>query len=285
MTAPPLVDNRLRIETPENVVLEFRLAGPATRMYAYALDLVLRWAGVFVLLLVGRALFPFLFYAADFSGFTFLILMFLLEWAYAWLFEAFWGGRTPGKKAVGLRVVKEGGYPLGFFDAMMRNLLRAADVLPFGYGVGLITMLCSPKLQRLGDLVAGTMVVREKKLAIAAPPPVLADVDPFERTELSGGHRPSERTLGLIDRFARRVQRLGVARANEVASILAPIVAERLGYRGEDIDSDPAQNPHRFLLRVLRTFGEFDEEALAEAANGAPPKRRRKAARAQGAKR
>ena len=254
--SPQPVDTLSRVETPENVRLVFRLAGPATRMYAYLLDLLLRialaWGLGWLILLIAPVV--------SFSALPFgilLLLVFFLEWGYTTLFEAFWGGKTPGKHILGLRVVKVGGYPIGFFDSMLRNLLRAADFLPVFYGVGLLSTFATRRLQRLGDLVAGTVVVREEVTRLRGKLRLLKDVEPIPLSEMTSGYRPSERTLVLIDRFFRRRHDLHSARAEEVAAILATPLAERLGYRGDD---ELVEKPSRFLLRVLRTFSEAPRE-------------------------
>ena len=88
------------------------------------------------------------------------IVVFALFWGYYIAFEVTTSGQTFGKLALGLRVIKEGGYPIGFADSAIRNLVRIVDFLPFFYGVGLICMLISKKWQRLGDLAAGTLVIK-----------------------------------------------------------------------------------------------------------------------------
>ncbi len=84
------------------------------------------------------------------------IVRFILEWGYYVFFETTASGRSPGKRALSLRVVKEGGYPIGFIDSVLRNLLRGADFLPVGYVVGLFAMAGDARFRRLGDRVAGT---------------------------------------------------------------------------------------------------------------------------------
>ena len=84
-------------------------------------------------------------------------------WGYFVFFEVIWHGQTPGKRWVGLRVIKEGGYPLGFVDSVIRNVVRLADFLPAYYMLGAIVMFIDPRSRRLGDLAAGTLVVRERR--------------------------------------------------------------------------------------------------------------------------
>jgi uncharacterized RDD family membrane protein YckC len=96
-----------------------------------------------------------------------LLSLFLIEWGYFVAFEAGWNGTTPGKRALKLRVVKVGGYPLSFMDAVLRNLLRTADFLPVGYLLGLVAMTWDGRFARLGDRAAGTMVVIEDPVRVA----------------------------------------------------------------------------------------------------------------------
>src|SRR4051812_48166003 len=106
-----------------------------------------------------------------------LVVMFALEWGYYVAFETLWNGASPGKRALALRVVKEGGFPLGFVDSVLRNLLRAADFLPVAYVAGGTVMAGDRRFRRLGDRVAGTMVIVEDRNLVSAPlrldPPAL----------------------------------------------------------------------------------------------------------------
>ena len=107
--------------------------------------------------------------------------MFAVEWGYYVLWESLWSGRTPGKRSMNLRVLKEGGYPTGFLDIALRNLLRAADFLPMAYSVGLAVMGLDARFRRLGDMVAGTVVVVEDTGRLGhglqiQPPPSAAEL-------------------------------------------------------------------------------------------------------------
>ena len=87
----------------------------------------------------------------------------LLNWGYFTLFEAFWNGRTPGKRVARIRVIQRSGRPIGIFESMARNFVRYVDQIPFFYAVGVITMFATRQHQRLGDLAAGTLVVRDRE--------------------------------------------------------------------------------------------------------------------------
>src|SRR5690348_3313750 len=112
------------------------------------------------------------------GGGVVLLTAFFVEWLLPASFEAMWHGQTPGKRAMGLRVLNDDGTPVQWPGALTRNLLRAADFLPVAYGVGLLAMLCNRDFKRLGDLAAATVVVYEpekraatRKLAEAPPVP------------------------------------------------------------------------------------------------------------------
>src|SRR5262245_3567853 len=125
------LDTTAEVETPEHVRFRYHVAGPARRALAYFLDALVR--GVIVLCFVviaqvgGLAAGSSLAHAS--TG-VILLVLFAVEWGYYLFWEVIWNGATPGKRALRLRVVTEGGYPLRFFDSLLRNLLRAADFLP-----------------------------------------------------------------------------------------------------------------------------------------------------------
>ena len=156
------LQRRIALETPEHVRLEYRLADLGSRAAALAVDLAILAAGI---LLVGAIL---SYVAADGglgSGLgtsVLLIVLFFANWGYFLFFETVWDGRTPGKRALGLRVLHDGGEPLSFRGAVLRNLVRVVDLQPGWAGIaGAATILINRRAQRLGDLVAGTIVVRD----------------------------------------------------------------------------------------------------------------------------
>lgn len=143
------------------------LAGIGSRFIALLVDTLI-WFGCFALLgLVFWAISPAveafsaLSYQWQVAAFT--LVFFLLNWGYFTLFEAFWNGRTPGKRVAKIRVIQRSGRPIGFFESLARNLVRYVDQIPFFYAVGVITMFVTRQHQRLGDLAAGTLVVRDRE--------------------------------------------------------------------------------------------------------------------------
>lgn len=218
----PLTDTVRRHETPEGTRLELRLAGPVVRACAWSIDMLIR------AILYGLVSGIFAFFGGVGTS-VMLIMFFLIEWFYPVVFELY-NGASPGKKAMGLVVMQDNGTPVTFSSSLIRNLLRAADFLPFLYAAGLLSMLMNRNFQRLGDLAAGTLVVYREtdqarvKLAAAEVrrPPVDLSVD--EQWELI--------------RFAERCPQLSQERQIELATSLYPItgkqgsaaVTEILGY-------------------------------------------------------
>jgi uncharacterized RDD family membrane protein YckC len=164
--------DRLSITTPEGVDLELTLAGIGSRFIAASIDLTIELA-------IGAVAALGVLLAFDSDGIRILLLSvggFLLLFGYDVAFEVLAGGRTPGKRWTGLRVVRESGAPVTFVTSSIRNVLRLVDVLPIAYGVGMVTVFFNRRNQRLGDLAAGTIVARERhggrqKVPTAPPPP------------------------------------------------------------------------------------------------------------------
>ena len=175
----PEVPDQLTIDTPELVSIEFPVAGIGSRFIALLVDYLLQFAGlmllVFILYLIGISLGGSSVHEVSGKGKTvadqatidkwveaiFILIPFLLQWGYFTLFEALWNGQTPGKRVAKIRVIKETGRPIGLFESMGRNLVRFIDMLPGIYVVGVIAMFLNHRQQRLGDMVAGTLVVHE----------------------------------------------------------------------------------------------------------------------------
>src|SRR3984885_14902352 len=165
--------DQLNIETPEQVDLRFPIAGIGSRFLALLTDSFIQDFALFVMVFVFALIFssakklPGGTAPADTAAKWFIagifLFYFLLYWGYFSLFEAFWNGQTPGKRLLKIRVIKDSGRQITLFEALARNLLRVVDIQPWPvYLVGVITMLCNREQKRLGDLVAGTIVVHER---------------------------------------------------------------------------------------------------------------------------
>lgn len=281
----------LRIETPENVVLTYQLAGPALRALAYILDFMFRVMIMIAALIVVTAVATFL---PGLAIGSLLLLMFVLEWGYTIGFEYAWQGRTPGKWITGLRVIQENGQPLSWWASALRNLLRVADQLPLMfvfmndlgvfcllpvYGPGLISMICSPKLQRLGDLAARTVVIQERRATLPREPVIFEKIEPLPRSDLNS-FTPRSRTLSLIDRFLGRRSVLLHERGHALAMPVASALASRLNYATEP--EQVRKYPMAFLARVYVTFA-AQRDADAELDEDEDVRRKPKRRRAAGA--
>ena len=174
MTDTGKLDTLQAVELAEGVEIRLRMAGPLPRAGAYLIDLSIRGAllilGAILTSLAGIAV------GGRVAGGLMLLVWFLLDWLYPVFFEAGKRGATPGKRAVGLRVVQATGSPITFGQAVVRNFLRFIDSMPlFTYGFGMASCLASKRFQRLGDLAAGTVVVYDRmpqQPVVAAPPPI-----------------------------------------------------------------------------------------------------------------
>jgi uncharacterized RDD family membrane protein YckC len=161
-----LSSDQLSIETPELVAIEMPLAGIGSRFIALLVDYLIWGAGLVVLAVLAIFLMPalrtFNKVSAQWAEAIAIFIVFLFNWGYFTLFEAFWNGRTPGKRVARIRVIQRSGRSIGLLESMARNLVRYVDQIPFFYAVGVITMFATREHQRLGDLAAGTLVVRDR---------------------------------------------------------------------------------------------------------------------------
>jgi uncharacterized RDD family membrane protein YckC len=219
--------------TPERVSLQYDIAGIGSRGAAVLVDTVLQLIALTVLMLVGVLGVGFAAGLAGAGGFSFaspaagavLIGIYALATlvvtaGYFMVFEILWNGQTPGKRLVGVRVIRENGYPIRPIDAVIRNLVRVVDWLPFTYGVGVLTMLLNKRSKRLGDFASGTIVVREGSRGPVSMP-LVADVDSPRGFELSN----QDATL-VRDFLLRRGGMNPRARA-DLAQRLATSLAQR----------------------------------------------------------
>jgi uncharacterized RDD family membrane protein YckC len=229
------IDTTAEIETPEHVRFHVPIAGPTSRAVAWLLDALIR-AAILVVFAV-TASFGGLAIGDAVSGVStgiILVVLFVLEFGYYTFWEVTWNGTTPGKRALDLRVVSVHGHPLRVGDSFLRNLLRVADFLPWGYALGLLSMAWDTRFRRLGDLVAGTMVVVEEKRTVAStiriePAPTAKELANLpQRLPLSGDE------LDALEHFLRRKDTIGAAREDELAGMVAPVFAKRLGLRVND---------------------------------------------------
>jgi uncharacterized RDD family membrane protein YckC len=154
-----LPDSELVVATPERVSFDYQVAGLATRGIANLLDLL-----ILIGILVALAFAVGAIRAAGADTIAFLVTIigsFAIVVGYFWTCEAFWSGQTVGKKVFRLRAVGDRGEPMTFIQAGIRNVVRIVDFLPYAYGVGLVVLFVNGRGKRLGDLAAGTIVVKD----------------------------------------------------------------------------------------------------------------------------
>lgn len=165
-----MLDGRLSLTTPEGVRLLLTPAGPYPRALAWLLDVIIWGTSVWLL----RMALP---KGAVTDG-LFAVIMFLSYWGFPIIWEVYFSGRSPGKRATGLEVVRADGLPVGWAESSLRNLLLVADFLPMAYATGLVCMLCDSQFRRLGDIVAGTLVVHHERPPERRPVPSAAPLAP-----------------------------------------------------------------------------------------------------------
>lgn len=217
------MDRSISVTTPESIAFSYELAGLGSRFLAVWIDLLIQIAILaaiatgLVLAARGASPGPAPGWAESFAIAFLAAIVFVVFFGYFILFEALRGGRTPGKQIVGIRVVRDGGYPVDFGSALVRNLVRVAEVAFGFYAVSAVAALLSKENKRLGDMAAGTIVVRDERVASLA---VL-------REESGSGPRPALLTAeeyAIVDRFVSRRDGLEPG----VRGLLAARIADRL---------------------------------------------------------
>jgi len=194
----PEPDRDLVVATPERVSFDYQVAGLGTRTIAQVLDLLIVFGILMAVYFVALAAL-----VVDTTAATliFLIGSFVVIFGYFWVSEALWSGQTVGKKALRLRAVGDRGEPLTFAQAGIRNIVRIVDFLPYGYGVGLIVLFANGKGKRLGDLAAGTIVVKDSDRVYLWQLPGARSAAPAQAVSAAS---PAELTLRRLDPELRR---------------------------------------------------------------------------------
>jgi uncharacterized RDD family membrane protein YckC len=245
----PLPDSDLVVSTPERVSFQYQVAGLGTRAIAQILDLMILTGVLFAVYFAAIA-------AAQIGSNTIAYLVavigsFIVVFGYFWVCEAFWSGQTVGKKVFRLRAVGDRGEPMTFVQAGVRNVVRIVDFLPYGYGVGLVVLFINGKGKRLGDLAAGTIVVKDSDYVwlwqlpggqpapASVPPPapvpfapatpgelMLRKLDPeLRRFVTSYARRRAQLPLPLRAQLAGQVQSQLYAAAQDVYTQHGPLAA------------------------------------------------------------
>lgn len=229
------MDRTLDVRTPESIAFSYELAGLGSRFLALAVDQTIQivtLAALFLGLVLAGSRVP-VRHAAPSVSYrvgeslaiaVVLIVTFLVLFGYFIVFEALWNGQTPGKRLVGLRVVRDGGYPIDFGASLIRNLIRVGEFLLGYYFLAAITALFSAENKRIGDIAAGTIVVRDARLAAPrdlVPPG--GEPGALRQAYLTGEER------ALINRFLDRRGSLGTSRRRKLAAQLASHFRDRAG--------------------------------------------------------
>jgi uncharacterized RDD family membrane protein YckC len=276
--------DQLSIETPEQVALRFPIAGIGSRFLAYLTDTAIHVAVAIAVLLAIILISAAVPRAAARTGSlsdtatkwfvaAIILFIFLVYWAYYALFEAFWNGQTPGKRLLKIRVIKDSGRRITLFEALARNLLRFVDaqpgVLTGAYLVGVVTMLCNRQQKRLGDLVAGTIVIHERlgdqpiltHSSRTFTAPLSPNSQPYEEPALLAAQqnaallpadaiaRLDHHDLDIIDTFFSRALDLDLNRRAEVASRIASRMCAKM-----QIPLPDAPPPERLLEAIAHAM-------------------------------
>jgi uncharacterized RDD family membrane protein YckC len=224
--------DKLTIDTPEQTALEYPIAGLGSRFLALLMDTAIQLLLAFFVVIVGMFIGAGL---ATFGGLgpqwiiaIIVILLFLLNSGYFALFEIFWNGQTPGKRYAQVRVIKDDGRPIGAYEAIVRNALRLVDSLPAMYGVGLISVFLSRKSKRLGDFVAGTVVVHEKTLEGIRP---YAETKLDETLPAIDASKVTLEEVRLFETFLNRRDSLDPGLRTTMAMQIANRLADKMGVK------------------------------------------------------
>lgn len=206
------LDTLYHVNTPEGISLRLSPAGPVPRMLAWLIDILIRIA-------INSVLFSILAFMGKTGLGIGLILTFLLEWFYPVYFELFKNGQTPGKKMYNLYVTMENASPITPAASIIRNLLRFVDFLPLFYGFGFISMMFTKRFQRLGDLVASTVVLHKA-----------LEQKTLDEIETQAIAPPVSLLLNeqqALVRFYQRRPYLTKERADELAQLTNPLIDKK----------------------------------------------------------
>jgi len=203
-----LPDTDLVVATPERVSFDYQVAGIGTRAIAQLLDLLILGGVLLGVLLAAIAVGQ---TGSDALAYLLAVIgSFVVTFGYFWACEAFWSGQTVGKKVFRLRAVGDRGEPMTFAQAGIRNIVRVIDFLPYAYGVGMVVLFVNGKGKRLGDLAAGTIVVKDSdslqlwQIPGGRPPAPPASPQPDAQAVAFAPATPQELLLRRLDPDLRR---------------------------------------------------------------------------------
>jgi uncharacterized RDD family membrane protein YckC len=250
-------NDQLQIDTPEQIALELPLAGIGSRFLGLAIDTLLQIAlyvtGTFALIIVET------FFRAVRIGRYFewipvswvpaigILFVFCVYWGYFAFFEIIWKGQTPGKRLAKIRVIKESGRPINAYEAIARNLLRGIDGLPVMYGVGIVCMMLNSQNRRLGDYVAGTVVVHDKATEEVTPGWTTITEAAAANPQLALVTSVTSEELVLIETYLHRRAEMDFVLRDQVAYKIATRIMDKTGLQRE-----PNQSLDDFLEASAR---------------------------------
>ena len=257
-------DEFLNIDTPENVIFGYEVVGIGSRFMAALIDTTIILISQIVVYLTMALLVNNLLDMDIFSTWVlaiFGLIAFALLWGYYIFFEILWNGQSPGKRLVNLRVLKADGTPITLTESVIRNLIRLIDFLPLFYGLGVIVMFINGQSRRLGDLAAGTLVVRDQasldlENLTAAPRPYLPQHIPVHIAEQVGSWpvaRLSDEDIQLAEEFLIRHKDL------ENSSQLAQQILQRLLTHMELPDWQVDRQDYNYLLAQIVKASRHDD--------------------------
>src|SRR5262245_43851656 len=236
-----MLDDELIIETPERVELHYVLANVGNRFLASAIDHLIQTVAIVVVFVSAGAFTGWKLFegAGVWTAAVTVLAIFGIYWGYFVAFATLWSGQTPGKRIMRLRVVREDGRPVRFFEVFVRNLLRlVVDFQPVpSYAVGVVSIIFSARSKRVGDFVAGTVVVKER----ATEAPTLSEIVEvseieqrrFERAApasfVADTRRLSEREIQAVETFLKRRYELADGNRAALALRIAQPISTKLG--------------------------------------------------------
>ncbi len=259
-------DGQYTLETPENVEVDFELAGIGSRFCAMAIDALLM--ALLLLLVALLALFANLGLFRIFQGLSvernptgnwlnwinalLILLLFAVLFGYYAFFELLMRGQTPGKRAMKIRVIRDDGTPAAAMDIVVRNLVRIVDALPGAYAIGGGVMFFHPMHKRLGDIAAGTIVVKERELDYRAHPDKKYQLASRVAVASNSELEPDERRV-LTGFLQRRIELLPEARTQLAERLARPLFEKYGGQFG---------NAESYLERLLNGRHHEDPNAV-----------------------
>jgi uncharacterized RDD family membrane protein YckC len=245
--------DKLTIDTPEQIALELPLAGIGSRSLACVIDSLIQIALAFLIFLISLGLtlaFPGSSSLVKSIGIAAMILvLFFLIWGYFALFEIIWNGQTPGKRIAGIRVIKESGRPITPVESIGRNLVRIIDFLPAFYALGLISMMLNKRNKRLGDFVAGTLLIHDKPVKNISPvwnPNAISAATDSQALDSQATQIPSE-MLVLIETYLTRRYELQASVRFKMAEQIVSMIKDKTG-----IERAAEQSNDTFLESLAR---------------------------------